>query len=59
MPQVKLSTGCDLHFESFGAGEPIVLCAFDWVAIANESQDAFRDALAEYGIVATLGSRLD
>jgi hypothetical protein len=30
-----------------GAGEPIVLCAFDWVGIANESQDAFRDALAQ------------
>jgi hypothetical protein len=30
-----------------GAGEPIVLCAFDWVGIANESHDAFREALAE------------
>lgn len=30
-----------------GAGDPIVLCAFDWVGIANESQDAFRDALAQ------------
>src|SRR4051812_1969518 len=29
-----------------GAGEPIVLCAFDWVGIANESHDAFRAALA-------------
>lgn len=30
-----------------GAGKPIVLCAFDWVGIANESHDRFRDALAE------------
>lgn len=30
-----------------GAGEPIVLCAFDWVGIANESYDRFREALAE------------
>jgi hypothetical protein len=30
-----------------GAGEPIVLCAFDWVGIANEGHDAFRDALAK------------
>jgi hypothetical protein len=30
-----------------GAGEPIVLCAFDWVGIANESHAAFRAALAE------------
>lgn len=30
-----------------GAGEPIVLCAFDWVGIANESHDAFRQALAD------------
>lgn len=30
-----------------GAGQPIVLCAFDWVGIANESHDAFRTALAE------------
>ena len=29
-----------------GAGDPIVLCAFDWVGIGNESYDAFRDALA-------------
>ena len=29
-----------------GAGEPIVLCAVDWLGIANESHDAFRDALA-------------
>ena len=30
-----------------GAGEPIVLCAVDWVGIANESHDAFRAALAK------------
>jgi hypothetical protein len=30
-----------------GAGEPIVLCAVDWIGIGNEGHDAFRDALAE------------
>lgn len=30
-----------------GAGQPIVLCAVDWVGIGNESHDAFRSALAE------------
>ena len=30
-----------------GAGDPIVLCAVDWIGIANESQDAFKAALAE------------
>jgi hypothetical protein len=30
-----------------GAGEPIVLCAVDWIGIANEAHDAFRQALAE------------
>jgi hypothetical protein len=30
-----------------GAGEPIVLCAVDWIGIANESHDAFREALAK------------
>jgi hypothetical protein len=29
-----------------GAGEPIVLCAVDWIGIANEGQDAFQSALA-------------
>jgi hypothetical protein len=29
-----------------GAGNPIVLCAIDWIGIANESHDAFRAALA-------------
>jgi hypothetical protein len=29
-----------------GAGQPIVLCAVDWVAISNDSHDAFREALA-------------
>jgi hypothetical protein len=30
-----------------GAGNPIVLCSVDWIAISNESQDAFRKALAD------------
>lgn len=30
-----------------GAGEPIVLCALDWIGIANEGHDAFRQTLAE------------
>jgi hypothetical protein len=30
-----------------GAGEPIVLCALDWIGFANEGHDAFRDALAK------------
>jgi len=29
-----------------GAGEPIVLCAVDWVGIGNQSYDAFRGAMA-------------
>ncbi len=29
-----------------GAGEPIVLCAIDWIGIANESHDAFRQVMA-------------
>jgi hypothetical protein len=29
-----------------GAGKPMVLCAVDWIGIANESHDAFREALA-------------
>jgi len=29
-----------------GAGEPIVLCAVDWIGIANEGHDAFCNALA-------------
>lgn len=29
-----------------GAGEPIVLCAVDWIGIANEGHDVFRGALA-------------
>src|SRR5687767_8737342 len=31
----------------FPAGEPIVLCAFDWVGIGNSGYDAFREALAK------------
>ncbi|MCX6908664.1 MAG: hypothetical protein NTY01_11550 [Verrucomicrobia bacterium] len=30
-----------------GADRPIVLCAVDWIGIANESQDAFRETLAK------------
>ncbi len=30
-----------------GADKPIVLCAVDWIGIANEGHDAFRDALAK------------
>ncbi len=30
-----------------GAGDPIVLCAVDWIGIANEGHDAFRQALAQ------------
>ncbi len=29
-----------------GAGQPMVLCAVDWIGIANESYDAFRGAIA-------------
>ncbi|HBK32226.1 MAG TPA: hypothetical protein DDZ96_00055 [Porphyromonadaceae bacterium] len=29
-----------------GAGKPIVLCAIDWIGIANESQDVFKQSLA-------------
>ncbi|MEX2566069.1 MAG: alpha/beta fold hydrolase [Cyclobacteriaceae bacterium] len=29
-----------------GKGMPIVLCAVDWIGIANESQDAFKEGLA-------------
>lgn len=31
----------------FGEGDPIVLCSVDWIGIANESQDVFKEALAE------------
>ena len=30
-----------------GSGDPIVLCAIDWIGVANEGYDAFRDSLAE------------
>src|SRR5690349_20851060 len=30
-----------------GAGKPIVLCAIDWIGIANDGYDAFREAMAE------------
>ncbi len=37
-----------------GAGDPIVLCAVDWVGIANESHDRFCQALAD-----AVGTSLD
>src|SRR6516162_8399138 len=30
-----------------GAGKPIVLCAVDWIGIANEGHDYFRESLAD------------
>ena len=30
-----------------GAGDPIVMCAIDWIGISNESQDAFKKTLAD------------
>ncbi len=30
-----------------GAGDPIVVCAVDWIGIGNEGHDAFRQALAD------------
>ena len=30
-----------------GAGKPIVLCAVDWIGIANQGYDTFREGLAE------------
>lgn len=30
-----------------GGGAPVVLCSVDWIGIANEGHDAFRDALAQ------------
>ncbi len=30
-----------------GSGQPIVLCAVDWVCISNEGHDAFRTALSD------------
>ncbi len=30
-----------------GAGEPIVLCALDWIGIANEGHDVFQQRLAD------------
>ncbi len=30
-----------------GIGQPVVLCAVDWIGIANEGYDAFREALAD------------
>ena len=30
-----------------GASKPIVICAFDWIGIANESHDKFCEAIAQ------------
>lgn len=30
-----------------GSGKPIVLCSVDWIGIANEGYDAFREAIAK------------
>jgi hypothetical protein len=30
-----------------GGGKPIVLCAIDWIGIANEGHDVFRESLAD------------
>jgi hypothetical protein len=30
-----------------GAGLPVVLCSVDWIGISNDSQDAFKSALAD------------
>ena len=30
-----------------GQGQPVVLCVVDWIGISNDSQDAFKSALAE------------
>lgn len=30
-----------------GSGQPIVLCAVDWIGIANEGQDVFKSRIAE------------
>mgnify|MGYP005841016009 FL=1 len=39
-----------------GADAPIVLCAIDWIGLANEAHDAFRDALAR--AAGTTGARV-
>ena len=39
-----------------GAGEPIVLCALDWVALANASHGAIREGLAR--VVGTTAERV-
>jgi len=39
-----------------GAGQPVVLCAIDWIGIANEGQDVFRKALA--GAAGTIPQRV-
>ena len=40
-----------------GAEAPIVLCAIDWIGLANGGHDAFRDALAQAAGTSANGSR--
>ena len=47
----KMEASSDLSLRArgivlLGAEDPIVLCAVDWIGIANEGQDAFKQALA-------------
>ena len=42
----ELSLRCR-GFAILGAGDPIVLCAIDWIGIANEGHDFFRETLAK------------
>ncbi|MEO1997248.1 MAG: hypothetical protein ABGZ17_18415, partial [Planctomycetaceae bacterium] len=49
---VQPATTIDDHLSArgvvlFADGEPIVLCALDWVGIGNAGHDAFREALAQ------------
>jgi len=39
-----------------GSGQPVVLCVVDWIGISNDSQDAFRSALA--GAAGTIPERV-
>ena len=53
MPFLELSLRCR-GIVIRGSGDPIVLCAIDWLGVANESHDHFRDLLA-----AAAGTRRD
>jgi hypothetical protein len=48
----QMLNSCDLGLRAkgillSGAGKPVVLCAIDWIGIANESQDVFKNALSD------------